>query len=184
MGGGVSAQLPSRLPLHRPLPLAPSSRGGGVFVHAPSHVPTTEAGRLFADGGFSTPDGRARFIPTPYRPLPFPTPRPFLLDTGRVRDQWHTMSRTGRVPRLMTHAPEPTLALNPADAVRLGLVPDDLARVETDAGHCTAARCGDRGAAAGRAVRADALDGCLRLRRTDRARRDQRGWTRIPGNRN
>jgi len=90
-------------------------------------------GRLFGNGGFSTPDRRARFIPTPYRPQR--VTRPFILNTGRVRDQWHTMTRTGRVPRLMTHTPEPTLSLHPADATRLGLAEDDLARVETDAGN-------------------------------------------------
>jgi assimilatory nitrate reductase catalytic subunit len=89
--------------------------------------------RLFSSGGFPTPDGRANCIPTPYRSLTS-TPRPFLLNTGRVRDQWHTMTRTGRVPRLMTHASEPTVALNPADAARLDLAPGDLARIETDAG--------------------------------------------------
>ena len=92
------------------------------------------AARLFADGHFSTPDGRACFVPTPYRALPASNQRPFLLNTGRVRDQWHTMTRTGRVPRLMTHAPEPTVALNPADAARLYLAPGDLARIETAAG--------------------------------------------------
>jgi assimilatory nitrate reductase catalytic subunit len=89
-------------------------------------------GRLFANGGFSTSDRRARFIPTPYRPQP--RARPFVLNTGRVRDQWHTMTRTGRVPRLMTHTPEPMVTLNPTDAARLGLEHGDLARIETDAG--------------------------------------------------
>ena len=90
-------------------------------------------GRLFADGGFSTPDRRASFVATPYR-LHQAT-RPFLLNTGRVRDQWHTMTRTGRVPRLMTHTPEPAVTLHPADAARLGLAPGDLARIETDTGN-------------------------------------------------
>jgi assimilatory nitrate reductase catalytic subunit len=89
-------------------------------------------GRLFADGGFSTPDRRARFIATPYRSQRFT--RPFKLNTGRVRDQWHTMTRTGSVPRLMTHTPEPTVTLHPVDAARLGLEQSDLARVETDTG--------------------------------------------------
>jgi assimilatory nitrate reductase catalytic subunit len=93
-----------------------------------------DAGRLFADGGFSTPDGRARFIPTPYRGLISSATYTLLLNTGRVRDQWHTMTRTGSVPRLMAHAPEPTVALNPADAARLDLATGDLARIETDAG--------------------------------------------------
>ena len=95
---------------------------------------TEEGNRLFANGGFSTPDRRARFIPTPYRSLAPTHARPFLLNTGRVRDQWHTMTRTGRVARLMTHAPQPTVAVNPADAARLDLSNGDLARIETNAG--------------------------------------------------
>jgi len=94
----------------------------------------SSAGRLFANGGFSTSDHRARFVATPYRGPDHMQARPFVLNTGRVRDQWHTMTRTGRVPRLMTHAPEPTIAIHPADAARLGLAAGDLARVETDAG--------------------------------------------------
>jgi assimilatory nitrate reductase catalytic subunit len=90
-------------------------------------------GRLFADGGFSTPDRRARFVPTPYLPQRFA--RPFVLNTGRVRDQWHTMTRTGRVPRLMTHTPEPTVTLHPIDAARQGLEQGDLARIETETGN-------------------------------------------------
>jgi assimilatory nitrate reductase catalytic subunit len=96
-----------------------------------------EGGRLFGAGGFSTPDRRARFVPTPCLDLAGVGARPFLLNTGRVRDQWHTMTRTGRVPRLMAHAPEPTVALNPADAALLGLTPGDLARIETDVGAST-----------------------------------------------
>jgi assimilatory nitrate reductase catalytic subunit len=90
-------------------------------------------GQLFAKGGFSTPDRRARFIRTPYRPQSMT--RPFILNTGRVRDQWHTMTRTGLVPRLMTHTPEPMATLHPVDASRLGLEQYDLARIETDFGN-------------------------------------------------
>ena len=72
-----------------------------------------EGGRLFGDGGFRTPDGRARFVPTRYQAL---AKRGLLLNTGRVRDQWHTMTRTGLVPSLMSHTPEPMLSMHPADA--------------------------------------------------------------------
>ena len=99
-----------------------------------SRSPGGEKSRLFAAGGFPTSDRRARFVATPYRRLSGTSGRAFLLNTGRVRDQWHTMTRTGRVPRLMSHAPEPCVALNPADAARLGLVPGDLARIATEAG--------------------------------------------------
>jgi assimilatory nitrate reductase catalytic subunit len=89
--------------------------------------------RLFAAGGFSTPDRCARFIATPWRP-PARSPRPFVLNTGRTRDQWHTMTRTGHVPRLMSHAPEPLLTMHPDDAARSGLIAGDFARVDTEAG--------------------------------------------------
>ena len=90
--------------------------------------------RLFAgQPSFPTGDGKARFVPTPYRPLTRETgdDRPLVLNTGRVRDQWHTMTRTGLVPRLMSHRAEPFLEIHPADAERLGLGDDVLARVET-----------------------------------------------------
>ena len=61
--------------------------------------PACTADRLFGDGnGFATPDGRARFVPTPYRPPAVAADEqwPLLLNTGRVRDQWHTMTRTGQ----------------------------------------------------------------------------------------
>jgi assimilatory nitrate reductase catalytic subunit len=95
---------------------------------------TAETTRLF--GGLSkipTDDGCARFVATPYRALAEPSGRewPLVLNTGRVRDQWHTMTRTGRVPRLMTHRSEPLLDVHPADAERLGLTAGDLARVES-----------------------------------------------------
>jgi assimilatory nitrate reductase catalytic subunit len=90
-------------------------------------------GRLFADGAFPTGDGRARFVPTPWRP-PAEAPGgewPLLLNTGRTRDQWHTMTRTGLVPRLTAHAAEPLLDLHPADAARHGIVDGGLARLES-----------------------------------------------------
>lgn len=75
--------------------------------------------RFFADGAF--PAGRARFVATPFR-APGTTADatyPLRLLTGRLRDQWHTMTRTGEVPRLMAHAPEPCVTLHPADAAGL-----------------------------------------------------------------
>ncbi|HVJ51716.1 MAG TPA: molybdopterin-dependent oxidoreductase [Aliidongia sp.] len=95
-----------------------------------------EGGRLFGSGGFPTSTGRARFVPTPWRPPAAETgpERPFLLNTGRVRDQWHTMTRTGRVPRLLAHRGEPHAALAPADADRLGIEEGDLVRLTSDHG--------------------------------------------------
>jgi assimilatory nitrate reductase catalytic subunit len=89
--------------------------------------------RLFGDGGFPTPDGRARFVPTHYRPPAVPADEqwPLILNTGRLRDQWHTMTRTGRLPRLMAHQREPALDVHPADAAKLELNSGGLVRIES-----------------------------------------------------
>ena len=72
-------------------------------------------------------------MPTPYRPPASAADKhlPLLLNTGRIRDQWHTMTRTGRLERLMAHQREPLLDVHPDDAARLGLVEGGLARVES-----------------------------------------------------
>jgi assimilatory nitrate reductase catalytic subunit len=90
--------------------------------------------RLFARGGFSTPDGRARMIPLMHHANAARAAFPLVLNTGRVRDQWHTMTRTGRVPHLMTHVPAPSLALNHHDAAAYGVVERGLVRVESAQG--------------------------------------------------
>ncbi|MFL5181174.1 MAG: molybdopterin dinucleotide binding domain-containing protein, partial [Microvirga sp.] len=88
--------------------------------------------RFFAAGRFFTPDGRARFVaPAAARAGAKPDGFPFTLNTGRVRDQWHTMTRTGKSPRLAAHRPAPFVEVNPADAARLNLRHGDLARVST-----------------------------------------------------
>jgi assimilatory nitrate reductase catalytic subunit len=98
---------------------------------------TSEA-RFFAEGGFFTPDRKARFIaPEPPRPRTLTAVFPFLLNTGRIRDQWHTMTRTGLSPRLGAHLPEPFIAVNPVDAAAIGLQEGDFARVSTAHGACT-----------------------------------------------
>ena len=91
-------------------------------------------GRFFADGGFFASDGKARLVTTPFRPASAKADRgkPFLLNTGRIRDQWHTMTRTGLVPRLMVHQEEPFLELHPRDAMKLSLEDGDLVQVETE----------------------------------------------------
>jgi assimilatory nitrate reductase catalytic subunit len=93
---------------------------------------TGEGGRLFAHGGFPTADGRARAIPV--RASQATAPAGLLLNTGRVRDQWHTMTRTGRVASLARHTPEPTLAINPFDAARLGIAADTTIELATEHG--------------------------------------------------
>ena len=89
------------------------------------------AERLFVDGAFQTPDGRARFVDLakPALSLAPSSDFPLMLNTGRMRDQWHTMTRTGRSPRLGAHAPEPFVSVNPQDAVQLGLTSGGFAQI-------------------------------------------------------
>jgi assimilatory nitrate reductase catalytic subunit len=135
----------------------------------PRGAPMAGDGRLFAVGGFPTDDARARFIATIWRPPASQTSRrlPLLLNTGRVRDQWHTMTRTGRVPRLMMHVQEPLLDMHPHDAEQCGVTEDAGADREPPR-RDGAARPPLHQPAARRGLRAHALDRPLRL---DRSRR-------------
>ncbi|MCB1337250.1 MAG: molybdopterin-dependent oxidoreductase [Maritimibacter sp.] len=106
---------------------------------APVRWPVTarrQGGRFFADGAFFTPSGKARMLALNHRPPASATTpaRPFRLNTGRLRDQWHTMTRTAKSPRLAAHLPEPFLEIHPADAARLGLGPAALVEVASDHG--------------------------------------------------
>jgi assimilatory nitrate reductase catalytic subunit len=87
--------------------------------------------RFFTDGTFYTESGRANFVATEFRGTAEKADgqNPFLLNTGRVRDQWHTMTRTGRAPNLSQHIAEPYAELNPLDAARLGVEHAGLVRV-------------------------------------------------------
>jgi assimilatory nitrate reductase catalytic subunit len=87
--------------------------------------------RLYEDGHFPTPDGRARFVATPFRGVAENADAryPLRLTTGRLRDQWHAMSRTGSIASLFSHAPEPRLAMHRADLERYGLQDGTLVRV-------------------------------------------------------
>ena len=90
-----------------------------------------KGGRFFGAGQFHTADGRARMVPiTPRLPVALPQGAPFRLNTGRIRDQWHSMTRTAKSPRLSQHLAEPFVELNPADAARLGIAPADLVQLE------------------------------------------------------
>jgi assimilatory nitrate reductase catalytic subunit len=92
--------------------------------------------RLYDDGVFPTPSGRARFVVAHQRPTAEATDAryPLHLTTGRSRDQWHGMSRTGLVARLFNHEEEPLLAMHPADLQRRALADGDLVRVESRRG--------------------------------------------------
>jgi len=89
--------------------------------------------RFFADGGFFTADRKARFVaPEPPNLREAVSDEfPFRFNTGRVRDQWHTMTRSGTSPRLALHCPEPFVEVAPSDARARGLVDGGFARVTT-----------------------------------------------------
>jgi assimilatory nitrate reductase catalytic subunit len=92
--------------------------------------------RLYEDGVFPTADGKARFANVAYKPLAEPRESrfPFSLTTGRLRDQWHGMSRTGTLGRLFGHVPEPAIQMHPQDMSRRSLAEGDLVHVTSKRG--------------------------------------------------
>ncbi len=92
--------------------------------------------RLYEDALFPTPDRKARFVANAYRPLAEPRESryPFSLTTGRLRDQWHGMSRTGTLARLFGHVAEPTVQLHPQDMERRRLKEGDLVHLTSKRG--------------------------------------------------
>jgi assimilatory nitrate reductase catalytic subunit len=94
--------------------------------------------RFFAAGGFFTPDRRARLVAVEPPALREATSAefPFRLNTGRIRDQWHTMTRTGLSARLAAHLPEPFVEVHPEDAADAGLTDGGFAQVSTPHGAC------------------------------------------------
>ena len=92
--------------------------------------------RLYEDGVFPTPDGKARFVNTTYQPVAEPRSAryPFSLTTGRLRDQWHGMTRTGTLGRLFGHVAEPSLQMNANDMARRLLKNGDLVHVTSRRG--------------------------------------------------
>ena len=92
--------------------------------------------RLYEDGVFPTPDGKARFVAVPYRNVAEPRDArfPFALNTGRLRDQWHGMSRTGTLGRLFGHAAEPVVQMHAEDMARRMLPAGALVSVQSRRG--------------------------------------------------
>ncbi|RWN01654.1 MAG: nitrate reductase [Mesorhizobium sp.] len=97
--------------------------------------PEVKSSRFFANGSFYTPDGRAKFIAIRPTAQTRASPEyPLVLNTGRVRDHWHTMTRTGKSPRLSQHLAEPFAEIHPADAQHFGIGDADIVRVSTEHG--------------------------------------------------
>jgi assimilatory nitrate reductase catalytic subunit len=91
---------------------------------------------LYEDGVFATPNGRSKFAALPYEPTAEVRESrfPFSLNTGRLRDQWHGMTRTGLVGKLFGHVPEPVVQLHPDDMARLGFKEGSLVHVTSKRG--------------------------------------------------
>lgn len=92
--------------------------------------------RLYADGVFATADGKARFVNTSYKATTdkIDARHPLHLLTGRLRDQWHGMSRTGTVAQLFNHAEEPFIYMNPDDMSRRLIKDGDIVKVSNKRG--------------------------------------------------
>jgi assimilatory nitrate reductase catalytic subunit len=92
--------------------------------------------RLYEDGVFPTATGRAKFVPVVHQATAdtLDARHPVSLLSGRMRDQWHGMSRTGNVPRLYNLEDEPVLAMHPCDMRHRQLESGDLVRVANERG--------------------------------------------------
>ena len=124
--GGVTYERLRRGPLQWPCP-------------TPQHRSTM---RRYTNGVFAHPDGKAKFMAHEYEE---PAERtddefPMILTTGRVRDQWHTMTRTGQIPVLMKKEPAPFVELHPQDAAPLGITDGEPVTVRSRRG-CARAAC-------------------------------------------
>ena len=100
--------------------------------------PVKSVARLFAQGQFSHADGKAKFIATtaidPVNQVS--SEYPLILNTGRIRDRWHTMSRTGLSANLSTHRAEPYCEIHPNDALKYGIQDGELVEVRSEWGQC------------------------------------------------
>ena len=110
----------------KPFQWPQAERGAGDFNAA--------AKRFFANGGFYTPDRKARLVAVSVEhqntTVSHISPS-FVLNTGRIRDQWHTMTRTGISPRLSSHLGEPFVEINPQDASKLKIADATIVDVES-----------------------------------------------------
>ncbi|MFG1478921.1 bifunctional nitrate reductase/sulfite reductase flavoprotein subunit alpha [Xanthobacter sp. V4C-4] len=120
----------------------PVARDGGPrnpirYRNDGRHMPRrVEADGRAPDLAFATPDGRARFVPSPHVP-PAEVPDdafPLVLNTGRLQHQWHTLTKTGKVPTLNKLNPGPFLELHPERAARLGIAEGDRVEVRSRRG--------------------------------------------------
>lgn len=126
----TEAQYNTLAPTRWPLTSTMASAAVGAMPN------TTHTPRLFSDGTYPTPEHTAHLVPVCARPPHNATSskRPLVLNTGRIRDHWHTMTRTAKSEQLSAHIPEPFVEIHPQDATRYGLNNQHLATIESDWG--------------------------------------------------
>lgn len=99
---------------------------------------TTSVKQLFGQGEFSYASRKAKLIPTiaidPVHSVS--EDYPLILNTGRIRDQWHTMTRTGLSANLTTHRAEPFCEIHPNDALKFGIRDKGLVEIRSAWGSC------------------------------------------------
>ena len=95
-----------------------------------------EPKRLYTDGRFNTADGRAKFAAFHAKGLaePIDPSYPFVLTVGRLYEHWHTMTRTGRIAKIMKKQPQPFLEIHPRDAQKLNIEPEMMVEVRSRRG--------------------------------------------------
>ncbi len=100
------------------------------------HADHPGTARLFTDRQFYTPNRRAQILPSGAAHLSDPLTEdfPLILTTGRIRDQWHTMTKTGKVQKLNQHLAKPFLEIHPQDAHQRGLHEGDVIEVQNARG--------------------------------------------------
>ena len=110
-------------------------------AHGPQQWPfiegaSTGKARLYSDGVFQKPDGKAQFVNAVYKGTADKTDarHPLHLLTGRLRDQWHGMSRTGNVAQLYNHAEEAVIHISADDMMRRNLKNGDIVKVQNKRG--------------------------------------------------
>ncbi len=104
---------------------------GGLQWPYPEGKTDTTPSRLYADGKFEHDDGKAKLLPVAWKPFPEQPNKefPFILNTGRTVEHWHTRTKTAQVPILERMSPNAWLEMNPVDAKRLKLSTHDKVKI-------------------------------------------------------
>lgn len=106
-------------------------QAGGIQWPFPEGKKNVKTTRLYTNGIFETEDGKAKLWCVTPKEMPEKTSKefPFLLNTGRTVEHWHTLTKTGEIPILDKISPEAWVEINPLDASKLALEQSDLIRV-------------------------------------------------------